>query len=142
MVNNLFSLPTHVAVQCMSIGYTLLELLKFEPRRVRNLTGGGGVANNKGADQPAHPRRLISAFVIRLLSSIIIKFASIKMSIFQQVSLAEEKGLSLDLSETAMTGFVETRPIIVFLILCGSGSVLCLFFAGWPLVCNYGIPWS
>ena len=27
------------------------------------LWGGGGVANNKGADQPAHPRRLISAFV-------------------------------------------------------------------------------
>ena len=27
-------------------------------------------ANNKGADQPAHPRRLISAFVIRCLESI------------------------------------------------------------------------
>ena len=30
-----------------------------------------GFANNKGADQPAHPHRLISAFVIRLLESII-----------------------------------------------------------------------
>ena len=30
-----------------------------------------GFANNKGADQPAHPRSLISAFVIRLLESII-----------------------------------------------------------------------
>ena len=29
-----------------------------------------GFANNNGADQPAHPRRLISAFVIRLLESI------------------------------------------------------------------------
>ena len=28
-------------------------------------------ANNKGADQPAHPRSLISAFVIRCLDSII-----------------------------------------------------------------------
>ena len=28
-------------------------------------------ANNKGADQPAHPRRLISAFVVRCLDSII-----------------------------------------------------------------------
>ena len=28
-------------------------------------------ANNKGADQPAHPRNLISAFVIRCLGSII-----------------------------------------------------------------------
>ena len=28
-------------------------------------------ANNKGADQPAHPRSLISAFVVRSLDSII-----------------------------------------------------------------------
>ena len=28
-------------------------------------------ANNKGADQPAHPRSLISAFVVRFLDSII-----------------------------------------------------------------------
>ena len=28
-------------------------------------------ANNKGADQPAHPRGLISAFVVRCLDSII-----------------------------------------------------------------------
>ena len=28
-------------------------------------------ANNKGADQPAHPRSLISAFVFRCLDSII-----------------------------------------------------------------------
>ena len=27
----------------------------------------GGFANNTGADQPAHPRSLISAFVIRVL---------------------------------------------------------------------------
>ena len=30
-------------------------------------------ANNKGADQPAHPRSLISAFVVRCLDSIICK---------------------------------------------------------------------
>ena len=30
-----------------------------------------GFANNTGADQPVHPRSLISAFVIRLLESII-----------------------------------------------------------------------
>ena len=28
-------------------------------------------ANNKGADQPAHPRSLISAFVVRCLDTII-----------------------------------------------------------------------
>ena len=40
-----------------------------------------GFANNKGADQPAHPRRLISTFVIRLLESIISKLASSEISI-------------------------------------------------------------
>ena len=29
------------------------------------------LANNKGTDQPAHPRRLLSAFVIRFLKSTI-----------------------------------------------------------------------
>ena len=38
--------------------------------------------NNKGVDQPAHPRRLISAFVILLLESIISRFASSEIVIF------------------------------------------------------------
>ena len=38
--------------------------------------GGGGVANYKGADQPAHSRSLISAFVIRILESIISRHAT------------------------------------------------------------------
>ena len=33
-------------------------------------------SNNKGTDQPAHPRSLISAFVIHLLESIITRLAS------------------------------------------------------------------
>ena len=41
-----------------------------------------GVANNKGADQPAHPRSLISACVIRLLESILYKLATDEISIF------------------------------------------------------------
>ena len=41
-----------------------------------------GFANNKGADQPTHLRRLISAFVIHLLESMISKLASSKISIF------------------------------------------------------------
>ena len=36
----------------------------------------GGLGNNKGADQPAHLRSLISAFVILLLESIISKLAT------------------------------------------------------------------
>ena len=39
------------------------------PRREKTCLRGFG--HNKGADQPAHPHRLISTFVIRLLESII-----------------------------------------------------------------------
>ena len=39
-------------------------------------------ANNKGADQPAHPRRLISVFVIRVLESIICKLNTSEISVF------------------------------------------------------------
>ena len=55
--------------------------------------------NNIDADQPAHLYRLISAFVFRLLDSIIPKLASSKLSMFYLVS------------ETPKTGFVTTRPI-------------------------------
>ena len=41
-----------------------------------------GFANIKGADQPAHPRSLISAFVIRLLESFISRPATSEISIF------------------------------------------------------------
>ena len=41
-----------------------------------------GFANNKIADQPAHPPSLVSAFVIRVLESIISKLATSKFSIF------------------------------------------------------------
>ena len=42
----------------------------------------GGFANNKDADQPAHPCSLISGFVIRFLESIICKLATGEISIF------------------------------------------------------------
>ena len=41
-----------------------------------------GFANNKDADQPAHLRSLIRAFVFRILESIISKLATSKISIF------------------------------------------------------------
>ena len=49
-------------------------------------------ANNKGADQPAHTRSLISAFVIHLLESILSKLATSEVSIFYLVSVAEGTG--------------------------------------------------
>ena len=39
-------------------------------------------ANNKGAGQPAHPRSLISAFVVRCLDSVICILAISKVSRF------------------------------------------------------------
>ena len=45
-----------------------------------NLSSGG--CDNKGTDQPAHPHRLISTFVIRSLESITSKLAAGEISIF------------------------------------------------------------
>ena len=52
----------------------------FGPRREKTCLRG--FANNTGADQPAHPRSLISAYVIRFLKSIISKLATREISIF------------------------------------------------------------
>ena len=49
-----------------------------------------GFANNTGADQPAHSRSLISAFVIRFHESTICRLATDEISIFLLVSVAEE----------------------------------------------------
>ena len=54
-------------------------------------------ANNKGADQPAHPRSLISTFVVRCLDSMICILAISKISRFKIVSVAEQAGLNLTL---------------------------------------------
>ena len=51
-------------------------------------SGGGVYANNKGADQPAHPRSLTSAFVIRLVESILSNLATSEISLVLLVSEA------------------------------------------------------
>ena len=53
------------------------------------------VCEQQSADQPAHPCRLIKAFVIPLLESIISRLARREISIFQLVSVAEQAGLNL-----------------------------------------------
>ena len=57
-------------------------------------------ANIKGADQPAHKRSLISAFVFRFLKNIIILLARYKNSIFWLVPVAEQAGLRFTWSQT------------------------------------------
>ena len=57
--------------------------IRFGPRREKPcLRGGGGGANNKVADQPVHPRSLISAYLIRLLESIIFRPAASEIFFF------------------------------------------------------------
>ena len=57
-------------------------------------------ANNKGTDQPAHPRSLISAFVVRCLESVMSLVSVTKISSLMLASVAEQVSLSLTWSET------------------------------------------
>ena len=56
--------------------------------------------NNKGADQPAHPRSLVSAFFVRCLDSIISLDSTIEISSLMLASVVEQASLSLTWSET------------------------------------------
>ena len=60
--------------------YTLIVYKIIGPRREKTCLRG--FANNTGADQPVHPRSLISAFVIRLLESIVSRHATSEISNF------------------------------------------------------------
>ena len=55
-------------------------IVTFGPRREKTCLRG--FANNTCADQPVHPRSLISAFVIRFLESIISRLTASEISIF------------------------------------------------------------
>ena len=56
-------------------------------------------ANNKGADQPAHLRSLISAFVVCCLDSVMSIVYATKISSLLLASVAEQASLSLTWSE-------------------------------------------
>ena len=57
-------------------------------------------ANNKGADQPAHLRSLISAFVVHCLDSVTFLVSVTKISSLVLASVAEQASLSPTWSET------------------------------------------
>ena len=61
-------------------------------------------ANNKGADQPAHPRSLISTFVVCCLDSVIPHLAIAEISRLYLISEAD-----LTWSQTPKAGFLVTR---------------------------------
>ena len=66
-------------------------------------------ANNKDADQPAHPRSLIRAFVVRCLDSMIPLVSLAEISRPQLVSSPEQAGLSLNWSKILTIGFLVKR---------------------------------
>ena len=70
---------SNVFIRVLGSGQTF-KTISNGPRREKTCLRR--CANNTGADQPAHPRSLISAFVIRLLESIISRLNTDEISIF------------------------------------------------------------
>ena len=70
-------------------------------------------ANNKGADQRAHPRSLISAFVVRCLDSVMSLVSVTKISSLMLASIAEQASLSLTGRKLPKTHFLVTRFLII-----------------------------
>ena len=56
---------------------------------------GMSYTNNKGADQPAHPRSLISSVVIRCLDSVMSLVSVTKIPSLMLASVDEQASLSL-----------------------------------------------
>ena len=69
-------------------------------------------AINKGVDQPAHPRSLISTFIVRCLNSIIHLISISEISSLYLASVAAQAGLCLTWSQIPKTGFLVTRLIL------------------------------
>ena len=89
--------------------------------------------NNKGADQPAHPRSLISTFVVRSLDTIMPLVSISKISSVYLASVAAQAGLRLSWSETPKTGFLVTRLISRLPVLMREVASLCHTQPKWGL---------
>ena len=75
--------------------------------------------NNKGADQPAHPHSLISAFVVRCLDSVIFLGSISELSSLYLASVPAQAGLSLTWSQAGLSlTFLVTRLIYLGLLTC------------------------
>ena len=72
-------------------------------------------ANNKGAEQPAHPYSLISAFLVRGLDSIISLDSITEISRLSLASVAAQAGLCLAWSETPEDKFSRGAAHLLFL---------------------------
>ena len=76
-------------------------------------------ANNKGADQPAHPRSLISTFVVRCLDSIMPLVSISEISRLKLVAVAEQTGLSHTRSKISEDTFSRdvTQPMTMIAVM-------------------------
>ena len=88
---------SHLKALIFSLVYILIAFI-FEPGHEKMCLMS--YANNKEADQPAHPRSQISAFVVRCLDSVMSLVSVTKISSLLLTSVAEQASLSLTCSET------------------------------------------
>ena len=96
---------THTINSEMFVGILFLwKALKYMGLEVRNPVFGSLLTTQAQTS-------LISIFVIRFWERTLCKLATSEISIFLLVSVAEDTGLKLALSETPKTGFVASRPI-------------------------------
>ena len=82
-------------------------------------------ANIKGADQPAHPRSLIRAFIVRCLDSILSLDSIAEISRLYLASVAAQAGLCLAWSESLEDTFSRDEAHIYIYIALQKGGQLC-----------------
>ena len=72
--------------------------------------------NNKGADQPAHPGSLISAFVVRCLDRVMSLVSVTQISSLMLASVAEQAGLILTWLETPKDTFCHDEAQMLWFL--------------------------
>ena len=113
----------------LEITYHRSNVFKFSYSKITSIQSYGprcektclrGFGNNKGADQPAHTCSLISAFVIRLMESIISRLATNENLNFLACLCSWRDCFESRFSGTPKTDFVTSRPIcgITYLVAC------------------------
>ena len=108
---------------------SIVVILNYSRPTLKIIKGTRGIlpsgsANNKGADQLAHPCSLLSAFAIHKLNSIVSKLAPREISLFYLISVAEKAGFGMILSETLKTGFVASMLINIHEMRTQSSSLV------------------
>ena len=91
-------------------------------------------ANNKGADQPAHPRSLLSTFVVCCLDSIISLESIAEISRPYVASVAAQAGLCLAWSETPEDTFSHDEAHLLFRIIAQGTPHMGNNVLTWPIL--------